>query len=60
MNNDKYNKDYFEKYEKKGKFGIICGEKVFWYGFRERFLKNWVGKGNLILEVGCGPGFFLK
>ena len=56
----KFNKDYFRRYKKRGKFGLVYGEKPFWYGFWERYIRKHVIKRSVILEVGCGPGFFLK
>lgn len=56
----KFNKNYFGRYEQRGMLGIVRGEKPFWYGFWERYIRKHVVRGCSILEVGCGPGFFLK
>lgn len=57
---NKFDKNYFKKYQQKNIFGLDKGEKPFLYLFWKRKLKKMLSLGSKVLEVGCGCGYFLK
>ena len=57
---NEFSEEYFKQYSDKNIFGLEKGERPFLYSFWMRNLRRVFPKGVKILEVGCGPGYFLK
>lgn len=60
MADAQYGEDYFAWQFQPNVLGIPRGDRPFLYGFWMRYLRRRCLADRRVLEVGCGPGFFLK